>query len=188
MTTGLELTGQFENGRVPGWKTGGSGRIFRGWRQLFNAIAAPSTDALKRSSWYRKQVMQSAQSAALRWNRGWSPPTFPHTNLLNVHRQKVGRTSRPKSPSGPTNSPSRCWSSGASELQTEVSIRRPAIRNRKGIPLAPCGVTRSSGSVWLRQAEGWKAGDSRRIFWRWKHLSNCLLGCPGGSDIWRYSG
>ena len=124
--------GQFDYGRVPGWKTGGSGRIFRGWRPLFNAIAAPSTDALKRSSWYRTRVTRSAQSAALRSNRGWSPTTFPHTNLLNVHRRKVGRTSRPKSPSGPTDSLSRCWSSGAGERQARVSIRRPAIRHRKG--------------------------------------------------------
>ena len=74
------VVGQFDYGRVPGWKTGGSGRIFWGWRQLFNAIAAPSTDALKRSSWYRKRVTRSAQSAALRWNRGWRQPTSPHTN------------------------------------------------------------------------------------------------------------
>jgi hypothetical protein len=32
------------------WKTGGSGRIFREWRQLSDAIAAPSTNALKQSS------------------------------------------------------------------------------------------------------------------------------------------
>jgi hypothetical protein len=35
------------------------------WRQLCNAIAAPSTDALKRSSWYRMRVTRSAQSAEL---------------------------------------------------------------------------------------------------------------------------
>ena len=99
------VVGPFDCGRVPGWKIDGPKRIFVGWRQLCNAIAAPSTDALKRSSWYRKQVMRSAQFAALRWNRGWSPPTFPHTNLLNVHRQKMGRTNhRPKRPRDPTNS------------------------------------------------------------------------------------
>src|SRR5438445_1954707 len=87
---------QFDYGSVPDWKWGGSGRIFWGWRPLFNAIAAPSTDALKRSSWYRKRVTRSAQSAAQRWNRGWSPTTFPHTNLLNAHRQKVGRTRHPQ--------------------------------------------------------------------------------------------
>ena len=47
----------------PGWKIDGPKRIFAGWRQLCNAIAAPSTDAPKRSSWYRKRVTRSAQSA-----------------------------------------------------------------------------------------------------------------------------
>jgi hypothetical protein len=36
--------------RVSHWKMGGSGRIFREWRQLSDAIAAPSTNALKQSS------------------------------------------------------------------------------------------------------------------------------------------
>jgi hypothetical protein len=44
----------------------GQGRIFVGWRQLSNAIAAPSTDALKRSSWYRIRVTRSARSVGLR--------------------------------------------------------------------------------------------------------------------------
>ena len=35
------------------------------WRRLFNAIAAPSTYALKRSSWNRIRVTQSARSAGL---------------------------------------------------------------------------------------------------------------------------
>jgi hypothetical protein len=39
---------QFDCGRVPVWKIDGPKRIFPGWRQLCNAIAAPSTDALKR--------------------------------------------------------------------------------------------------------------------------------------------
>ena len=51
---------------VPGWKIEGQGRIFVGWRQLSNAIAAPSTDALKRSSWYRIRVTRSARSVGLR--------------------------------------------------------------------------------------------------------------------------
>jgi hypothetical protein len=34
--------GQFDCGRVPGWKIDGPKRIFLGWRQLCNAIAAPS--------------------------------------------------------------------------------------------------------------------------------------------------
>jgi hypothetical protein len=80
---------------------GGSERIFRGWRQLFNAIAAPSTDALKRSSWHRIRVTRSARSAGLRWSRGKKAPTFPHTSLLNVHRQKAGMTSHPKRPRDP---------------------------------------------------------------------------------------
>jgi hypothetical protein len=81
------VVGQFDCGRVPGWKTDGSWRIFGGWRQLFNAIAAPSTDALKRSSWYRIRVTRSARCAGLRWNRGRKAPTFPHTNLLNVQTE-----------------------------------------------------------------------------------------------------
>jgi hypothetical protein len=47
-------------GRLTHWKTGGPGRIFREWRQLSDAIAAPSTDALKQSSWYRIRVTRSA--------------------------------------------------------------------------------------------------------------------------------
>jgi hypothetical protein len=39
------------------WKRGGPGHIFREWRQLCDAIAAPSTDALKKSSWYRIRVL-----------------------------------------------------------------------------------------------------------------------------------
>ena len=85
--TATWVAGQFDCGRIPGWKRGGSGRIFRGWRQLFNAIAAPSTDALKRSSWYRIQVTRSARSAGRRWSRGGIAPTFPHTNLLNVQTE-----------------------------------------------------------------------------------------------------
>jgi hypothetical protein len=86
---------------VTDWKTTDSGRIFRGWRQLFNAIAAPSTDALKRSSWHRIQVTRSARSAGLRWSRGGKAPTSHHMNLLNVRRQKVGMTShRPRDPTG----------------------------------------------------------------------------------------
>ena len=42
------------------------GGIFRGWRQLSDAIAAPSTNALKQSSWYRIRVTRSARSAGLR--------------------------------------------------------------------------------------------------------------------------
>jgi hypothetical protein len=40
--------------------------IFREWRQLSGAIAAPSTNALKKSSWYRTRVTRSARSAGLR--------------------------------------------------------------------------------------------------------------------------
>src|SRR6266478_530781 len=58
--------------------------IFRGWRQLSDAIAAPSTNALKQSSWYRIRVTRSARSAGLRWSRGGTAPTFPHSNLSNV--------------------------------------------------------------------------------------------------------
>ena len=56
---------QFDCGRVPDWKIDGPMRIFPGWRQLCNAIAALSTDALKRSSWCRIRVMRSARSAEL---------------------------------------------------------------------------------------------------------------------------
>ena len=64
-TAAVWVVGQFDCGRVPGWKIDGPKRIFPGWRQLCNAIAAPSTDALKRSSWYRIRVMRSARSAEL---------------------------------------------------------------------------------------------------------------------------
>ena len=45
---------------------------------------APSTNALKQSSWYRIRVTRSARSAGLRWSRGGTAPTFPHSNLSNV--------------------------------------------------------------------------------------------------------
>ena len=41
---------QFDYGRVPGWKTGHVGRIFREWKQSSNAIAALSTNVPKQSS------------------------------------------------------------------------------------------------------------------------------------------
>jgi hypothetical protein len=56
---------------------------------LFNAIAAPSIDALKRSSWYRIRVTRSARSVGLRSNRGRKAPTFPHTSLLNVRQRST---------------------------------------------------------------------------------------------------
>ena len=43
------------------------GGIFRGWRQLSDAIAAPSTNALKQSSWYRIRVTRSARSAGVEY-------------------------------------------------------------------------------------------------------------------------
>src|SRR5437879_5973758 len=64
-TAAVWVVGQFDCGRVPGWKIDGPKRIFPGWRQLCNAIAAPRTDALKRSSWYRIRVTRSARSAEL---------------------------------------------------------------------------------------------------------------------------
>jgi hypothetical protein len=64
-TAAVWVVRQFDCGRVPGWKIDGPKRIFPGWRQLCNAIAAPSTDALKRSSWCRIRVTRSARSAEL---------------------------------------------------------------------------------------------------------------------------
>src|SRR5882672_3899637 len=84
--------GLFDCGGPTHWKTGGSGRIFREWRQLSDAIAAPSTNVLKQSSWYRIRVTRSARSAGLRWSRGGTAPTFPHSNLSNV--QIEGRQPR----------------------------------------------------------------------------------------------
>ena len=46
-------------------------------------------------------MTRSARSAGPRWNRGRKAPTFPHTNLLNVHRQNAGKTSHPKRPRDP---------------------------------------------------------------------------------------
>ena len=60
------VVGQYDRGSRMGWHRVGSGRIFRRCRQLFNAIAALSTDAPKRSSWFRIRVTRSARSAALR--------------------------------------------------------------------------------------------------------------------------
>lgn len=78
------------------WKIGDARRIIRRCRQLFNAIAAPSTDALKRSSWCRTRVTRFARSAERRWNRGWKAPTFPNMSLLNVRiRQMTGMTGDP---------------------------------------------------------------------------------------------
>jgi hypothetical protein len=41
-------------------------RIFREWRQLSDAIAALSTNALKQSSWYRTPVTHPVKSAGPR--------------------------------------------------------------------------------------------------------------------------
>jgi len=82
-----DCRGRFDCRRPPHWKTGGSGRIFREWRQLSDAIAAPSTNALKQSSWYRKRVTRSARSAGLRWSRGGIAPTFPRSNLSNAQTE-----------------------------------------------------------------------------------------------------
>jgi hypothetical protein len=70
----------------------GAPKRFLVWRQLFNAIAALSTDALKRSSWYRKRVTRSARSVGLRWNRGRKAPTSQHTSLLSVRQRGPRRT------------------------------------------------------------------------------------------------
>jgi hypothetical protein len=75
---------QFDCGTVPGWKISCSGRIFQEWRQLSDAIAVPSTNALKISSWHRIRV---ARSAELRWRLGGKASTFPHSNLLNVQTE-----------------------------------------------------------------------------------------------------
>jgi hypothetical protein len=87
-----DCSGQFDCRRPPHWKTGGSGRIFREWRQLSDAIAAPNTNVLKQSSWYRKRVTRSARSAGLRWSRGGIAPTFPHSNLSNVQTESRHET------------------------------------------------------------------------------------------------
>src|SRR6266566_7361979 len=86
-TAAVWVVGRFDCGRVSGWKIDGPKRIFVEWRQLCNAIAAPSTDALKRSSWYRIRVTRSARSAGLRWSRGGIAAAFQHTNLLNVQKK-----------------------------------------------------------------------------------------------------
>ena len=80
-------SGRVGYGRLAHWKMRGSGRTFRGWRQLFNAIAVPNTDARKKSFWYRIRVTRSARSAGLRWSLGRKPPTFPSTNLSNVQTE-----------------------------------------------------------------------------------------------------
>ncbi len=56
-TAALWGVGPFDCGGVPAWKIDGPKRIFPGWRQLCDAIAAPSTDVLKRSSWYRIRAL-----------------------------------------------------------------------------------------------------------------------------------
>jgi len=56
----------FGCGRIVNWKTDKPKRIFREWRQLSDAtIAAPSTNAPKKSSWYRTPVTHPVKSAGL---------------------------------------------------------------------------------------------------------------------------
>jgi hypothetical protein len=98
--------GQFDCGRLPGWKMGGSGRIFRAWRQLSDAIAAPSINALKQRYWYRKRVTRSARSAGPRWSRGGKAPTFPHSSLSNVQTESPHETD-PKALGSPTEAASK---------------------------------------------------------------------------------
>jgi len=83
---------RFDCRRPPHWKTAGSRRILREWRQLSDAIAAPSSNALKQSSWSRKRVTRSARSAGLRWSRGGTAPMFPHSNLSNVRTERRHET------------------------------------------------------------------------------------------------
>jgi hypothetical protein len=78
---------QFDCGRVPGWKTSGLRRIFREWRQSSNAIAAPSTNAPKQSSWYRTPATHPVKSAGLRWSLGQKAPTLPHSSWSNVQTE-----------------------------------------------------------------------------------------------------
>jgi hypothetical protein len=57
---------RFGCGRIVNWKTDKPKRIFREWRQLSDAtIAAPSTNAPKKSSWYRTPVTHPVKSAGL---------------------------------------------------------------------------------------------------------------------------
>src|SRR6476660_2577322 len=63
----LQGVGQFDCGSNPYWKTGERGRIFPKWRQLSDVtIAAPSTIALKKSSWCRTLVTHPVRSAVTR--------------------------------------------------------------------------------------------------------------------------
>ena len=85
--------------------------VFHGWRQLFNAIAAPSTDALKRNSWHRTRVTRSAWSAELRWNCGRKAPVFRHMSLLSV-RQRSRSEVRPPQVGGLLSSADQLKSAG----------------------------------------------------------------------------
>jgi hypothetical protein len=84
---GLKDGNHWARGNHPGFPN-----VLHRWRQLFNAIAAPSTDALKRSSWYRKRATRSARSVGPRWNPGQRLPTFPPTSLLSVRQRSTVRS------------------------------------------------------------------------------------------------
>jgi hypothetical protein len=71
------------------WKKYGLERIFPEWRRLSDVpIAAPSTDALKKSSWCHTPVTQTVRSAATRWSLGWKAPTLPYSSWSNVQTER----------------------------------------------------------------------------------------------------
>jgi hypothetical protein len=72
------------------WKKYRLERIFREWRRLSDvSIAAPSTDALKKSSWCPTPVTQAVRSAATRSSLGWKTPTLPHSSWSNVRTEHL---------------------------------------------------------------------------------------------------
>ena len=126
--------------------------IFRNGDNCSMQIAAPSTDALKRSSWYRIRVTQSARSAGLRWNRGEKAPTCLPSNLLNVQTESLNDSpaGRPRDLAAAR----RCATATRSRRSTPVDRRRSptgAVVN-KGRPRRTEAASRSSPLAFVQKS------------------------------------
>jgi hypothetical protein len=150
---------------------------------LFNAIAAPSIDAPKRSSWCRIRVTRSARSAEPRWNRGRKAPTFRFTNLLNAlirgWNDQRGKGNRPNSPARPP--VGRHWLIGLSVRQLISGHVRCGSRSRH----------QEAAGIWPRKCAGSSAARRPRAARlrqaRWAAGLHKMRRCGSGAFDVRYT-
>jgi hypothetical protein len=123
------------------WKKYGLERIFPEWRRLSDVpIAAPSTDALKKSSWCHTPVTQTVRSAATRWSLGWKTPTLPYSSWSNVQTKHLNNNE------------------AASFLSLRSSRSRRTTRSSYS---APEKLSRAPGTLWCRDHSKPKACEAK---------------------------